>query len=259
MGSRLQGKYALITGGATGIGFAIAERFVNEGAQVLITDINKSAGEEAAAKLGAHFAHQDVTDESRWIEIFAQLKEEGISVTTLVNNAGIVDESGVSIEEIDINKTNRLMNINVNGVLLGCKHGVRNMKQHGGSIINLSSIGGLIPSIHAVAYGVSKAGVRQLTKTVALYCAQQGYGIRCNSIHPGLIQTDMQLQLWKDLSKEKNISLEEAKNIISSMVPTGEIAMPAEVANAALYLASDDSTQVTGDKLMVDGGMLLTT
>lgn len=257
MGNRLEGKAALVTGGATGIGLAIAERFVNEGAQVVITDVNEAAGNEAAERLNARFEVQDVSSEDRWIEIFDMLKADGITLTTLVNNAGVFFEGGVPVEDIDLDITSKILDINVKGVMMGCKHAVRNMKTTGGSIINLSSIGGLIPTTLAVAYGVSKAGVYQLTKTVALHCAEQGYGIRCNSIHPGLIQTDMQNKLWSEMAEANNISIDEAKKIMSSKVPTGEIAQPEDVANAALYLASDESSQVTGDKLMVDGGMYL--
>lgn len=257
--TRLAGKTAVITGAASGLGFGMARRFTSEGARVVITDIDIPAGEQAAAELGALFIAQDVTRESDWESLFAGLAADGMQVDVLVNNAGFADAGlGVLLEDIDVAQARRIFEVNVDGTLLGCKHAIRHMKNHGGSIINMSSIGGLVPVPFIAAYGASKAAVRHLTQSVALYCAQQGYGIRCNSIHPGQIRTPMHDRLVEMTATQQGIGIEDAAAGFRSMIPMGEFGEVDDVASAALYLASDDSRHVTGDRMLVDGGMMLT-
>lgn len=256
---RLSGKCAIVTGAASGLGRGIAHRFVEEGANVIITDINEAAGTEVAAAISARFVPQDVTVETHWIDLFAQLAKDGIRVDILVNNAGFADAGlGIPLEDVDIVASRRVFEVNVHGTLMGCKHAIRNMKSRGGSIINMSSVGALVPVPFIAAYGAAKAAVRHLSQSVALYCAEQGYAIRCNSIHPGQIRTPMHDQLVAATADSLNISATEAEAGFRSRIPMGEFGQVEDVAAAALYLASDESHHVTGDRMLVDGGMMLT-
>lgn len=257
--SRLAGKTAVVTGGASGLGRAMAARFVAEGARVVITDINAGAGVEVATAIGAQFIAQDVVDEGQWEALFRELGDEGLSPDILVNNAGFADAGlGVLFEDIDIDEVRRIYTVNFEGTLLGCKHAIRNMKSRGGAIINMSSIGALVPVPFIAAYGASKAAVRHLTQSVALYCAQQGYRIRCNSIHPGQIQTPMHNRLVAATALQHGVTPKQAEAQFRSLIPLGEFGQVEDVAHAAVYLASDESRHVTGDRILVDGGMMLT-
>ncbi|MEQ8802443.1 glucose 1-dehydrogenase [Haliea sp.] len=256
---RLAGKTAIVTGGATGLGLGIAQRYIEHGATVIITDINVQAGEQAAGKLGARFIAQDVTDESSWEALFAALAAEGVRASVLVNNAGFADAGlGELFEDIDVAAAKKIFEVNFDGTLLGCKHAIRHMKQGGGSIINMSSIAAMVPVPFIAAYGASKAAVRHLTQSVALYCAQQGYRIRCNSIHPGQIRTAMHDRLVEATASQNGITAAEAEAGFLGMIPMGEFGQVEDIANAALYFASDESKHVTGDRILVDGGMMLT-
>lgn len=256
---RLAGRTAIVTGGATGLGLGIARRYIEQGASVVITDINLQAGERAAAELGARFIVQDVTDESSWEALFATLADEGIHASVLVNNAGFADAGlGVLFEDIDVAAAKKIFAVNVDGTILGCKHAIRHMKGTGGSIINMSSIAAMVPVPFIAAYGASKAAVRHLTQSVALYCAQQNYRIRCNSIHPGQIRTAMHDRLVAATAKQNDITEAEAEAGFLGMIPMGEFGQVEDIANAALYFASDESKHVTGDRILVDGGMMLT-
>ena len=256
---RLAGKTAIVTGGASGLGLGIARRYIEHGAAVIITDINAQAGEQAAADIGARFVAQDVTDESHWEALFAALADDGTQASVLVNNAGFADAGlGVLFEDIDVAEAKKIFAVNVDGTLLGCKHAIRHMKQDRGSIINMSSIAAMVPVPFIATYGASKAAVRHLTQSVALYCAQQGYRIRCNSIHPGQIRTAMHDRLVEATAKQNGISAAQAEAGFLGMIPMGEFGQVEDIANAALYFASDESKHVTGDRILVDGGMMLT-
>lgn len=256
---RLAGKTAIVTGGATGLGLGIAQRYIEHGATVIITDINVQAGEQAAGKLGARFIAQDVTDENSWEALFAALTDEGARASVLVNNAGFADAGlGELFEDIDVAAAKKIFEVNFDGTLLGCKHAIRHMKQGGGSIINMSSIAAMVPVPFIAAYGASKAAVRHLTQSVALYCAQQGHCIRCNSIHPGQIRTAMHDRLVEATAIQNGITAAAAEAGFLGMIPMGEFGQVEDIANAALYFASDESKHVTGDRILVDGGMMLT-
>lgn len=258
-GSRLAGKSAIVTGAASGLGYGIAKRFVAEGAQVVITDIDDEAGRAAALEIQARFVRQDVTEEAHWVSLFDNLAVWDFTPDIVVNNAGFSEAGlGVLLEDIDVEAAKRIFEVNFDGTLLGCKHAIRNMKSRGGSIINMSSIGGLVPVPFIAVYGASKAAVRHLTQSVALYCAQQGYAIRCNCIHPGQIQTPMHDRLVEATARQRGVSLEESEAGFRSMIPLGEFGRAEDVVAAALYLASDESRHVTGDRMLVDGGMMLT-
>ena len=182
---RVSGKTALVTGGASGIGAAIASALSGEGANVVIADLNKTAGKRFASSLtNAVFTHHDVTSETDWEACMAETRHRFGSLEILVNNAGVMPATQ-TIEETSYEEWKRVMSVNMDGVFLGVKHGISMMKESGGSIINLSSIMGLIGEAIVGAYSASKGGVRLFTKSAAVECANLGYPIRINSIHPG--------------------------------------------------------------------------
>lgn len=243
MSDRLNGKVALVTGGASGIGLAIAKRFAQEGAKVALADINAENGEKVAAEIGddAIFVKLDVTQEDQWISAFETVIAKFGKVNVVVNNAGIAD--GTPIDELELKTWNKVIAINGTGVFLGTKHAIRNMKKFGGgSIINMSSIEGFIGEPQLPAYNFTKGGVRMLTKSAALYCAQQKLNIRVNTVHPGYIHTPM-----VDGNPDY-VKFEEGRT------PMGHLGEPDDIANMALFLASDESKFATGSEFKVDGG-----
>ena len=250
---RLAGKSALITGGASGLGAGTAQRFVEEGANVFITDVQAERGETVAHDLGAQFLNQDVTDEDNWISVISQVIESAGRLDVLVNNAGIF--TSCPVDETPLDQWQKVMDINLTGVFLGCKHGVAAMKNNpegaGGSIINLSSVTGLRGQRGGAAYTASKGGVRLLTKTVALENAAKA--IRCNSIHPGIIKTPILDPVFS--AAEDPAAVQAA---IESTLPIGYMGDAAhDIGNMAVFLASDESRYVTGAEMVVDGGMTI--
>ena len=251
---RVEGKIAIVTGGGTGIGRATALRLAGEGATVVITDRDTESGGGVAAEVGdaANFVPQDVREAADWQRLMDDTLSRHGRLDILVNNAGILATANdQELEDTDLDQWRAVQHVNAEGVFLGCKYGVEAMRKNGGgAIVNLSSIAGLIGTPHLVAYGASKGAVRQLTKSVALHCGRKGYGVRCNSVHPGLIETRMGDQVMAlgggDIEKNK-----EARR---RMVPLGELGWPDDVANCILFLASDDARYVTGAELVVDGG-----
>jgi len=257
---RVQGKAAIVTGGATGIGSAIASMLAKEGANVLITDI-QPYGIETARKIGCAFMEQDVADEKEWENIVATAEEKFGKVNILVNNAGIVDDlDSVSPEDTSLADWQRINRVNTEGVFLGCKTVIPAMRRAGGgSIINMSSLAALVATPFLTAYGASKAAVQQLTMSVALHCAEAGYGIRCNSVHPGQIKTDMFNALLLHFSKKTGMPFDKMEKEWVSRVPLATLGEPEDIAYGVLYLASDESKHVTGTKLVIDGGIEITT
>jgi NAD(P)-dependent dehydrogenase (short-subunit alcohol dehydrogenase family) len=253
---RVQDKVALVTGGAGGIGFEAAKLLVEEGAQVYITDILVDEGEAAAQKIGATFHQADAADERAWQDLAANLKTKHGHIDILFNNAGITGlSSGMgpqSPEHTFLEDWHRVHHINLDSVFLGCKYGTALMKQRGGSIINMSSRSGMVGIPGACAYASSKAAIRNHTKTVALYCAEQGYRIRCNSLHPGAILTPM----WDAMLGTDDETRQQGMQAVSAGIPLGRMGTPQEVAYAVLYLGSDESTYITGTELTLDGGIL---
>jgi 3(or 17)beta-hydroxysteroid dehydrogenase len=256
--SRLSHKVTLVTGAASGIGRAIAERFHAEGAVVVLTDIEDIAGEAAARALGdrAQYLRLDVRQEDHWRAAFTALKHQYNRLDVLVNNAGISGwpqtKGPHDPEHLDLESWHQVHATNLDGVALGCKYAIQLMKPHlSGSIVNISSRSGVVGIPAVTAYASSKAAVRNHTKSVALYCAQQRYGIRCNSIHPGAILTPM----WDAIlgTDEHRAARIQA---VAKEVPLGRMGAPLDVAHAAVYLASDESAYVTGAELHIDGGLL---
>ena len=249
---RLEGKTALVTGAASGIGLQTSIRLAEEGARVMMTDINVEEGLQQAEKLDANaaFLKLDITEEEGWISILDETVKRFDRLDILVNSAGMVLIADV--EEITLEDWRKVHAVNLDGTFLGCKHGVRVMKEFGaGSIINLSSVSGMIGGFNLAAYNSSKGAVRMLTKSVALHCARAGYGIRCNSIHPTFIETPMLESMIRDSPDP-----EKARQTLVRQVPLRRIGKPDDVANMIVYLASDESNFVTGTEMVIDGGVI---
>lgn len=247
---RLDGRTALITGGASGIGLATARRLAEEGAAVVLGDLNREAGEAAAAVIaGASFEPLDVTSDEDWRRAAYAVAERHGGLDILVNSAGIATVG--SIEEVTLDEWRRTLSVNLDGVFLGCRHAVRVMKAgRGGAIVNLSSVSGIIGGHNLAAYNASKGGVRLLTKSVALHCARKGYGIRCNSVHPGFVETPMLDELV-----HRGRDPDETRAKLQASVPLGRNAKAEEVAAMIAYLASDEASFVTGAEFVIDGGV----
>ncbi len=255
---RLRGKTALITGAARGIGEAIAELFSAEGAQVILSDINDDLGEETAKRIGGNsrYIHLDVSQELDWQRASILIEEEYGLLDIVVNNAGITGiletQGPHDPENLDLDSWREVHETNLDGVALGCKYGIQLMKKSShASIVNISSRSGIVGIPAATAYASSKAAVRNHTKSVALYCAEKSYPIRCNSIHPGAIFTP----LWDAMLGEGEQRAAAIREI-SAGVPLAVMGEPEDVAYAALYLASNESKYVTGIELNIDGGIL---
>jgi 3(or 17)beta-hydroxysteroid dehydrogenase len=249
---RLEGKTALVTGAASGIGLQTSIRLAEEGAQVMMTDINLEEGLQQAEKPGANaaFLKLDITEEEEWISVLGETVKRFDRLDILVNSAGMVLIADV--EQITLEDWRKVHAVNLDGTFLGCKHGVRVMKEFGaGSIINLSSVSGMIGGFNLAAYNSSKGAVRMLTKSVALHCARAGYGIRCNSIHPPFIKTPMLESMIRDSPDP-----EKARQTLVRQVPLRRIGKPDDVAKMIVYLASDESTFVTGTEMVIDGGVI---
>ncbi len=256
---RLEGKTALVTGAARGIGAAIASAFVENGAFVYLSDIDDSPGQALAAALGsqARYVHLDVREECQWQAAMTQVLDQRTGLHVLVNNAGITGfEGGCFVhdpEHVSLEDWHAVHRTNLDGVFLGCKHAIQAMRQSAssGSIINISSRSGLVGIPGAAAYAASKAAVRNHSKTVALYCAEQGLPIRCNSIHPAAVLTPMWEPMLGD-GPEREIRMRE----FVQDCPMRRFGRPDEVAAVAVMLASDEAAYMNGAELNMDGGIL---
>lgn len=249
---RLTNKTALITGAARGIGAAIAKAFTAEGAAVIVTDIDDAAGQATAQAMGARYMHLDVSSQSDWQAI----ETAQPTLDVLVNNAGITGfEDGPAAhdpETVSLDEWHRVHAVNLNGTLLGSQYAIRAMKPAQiGSIINISSRSGLVGIPGAAAYASSKAAILNHTRSVALYCAQQGWQIRCNAIAPAAIHTD----IWEPMLGDGQ-DREERMAALVADTPLKRFGQPAEVAALAVMLASDEATYMTGETLTLDGGLL---
>jgi 3(or 17)beta-hydroxysteroid dehydrogenase len=249
---RVEGKVALVTGGALGLGRAAVELLAREGARIAVTDVKDAEGRAVVEKIGAAggeaiYIHHDVAQEADWERAIAETLKRFGKLDIVVNNAGVALAGNV--EGTSLDQWRWLMSINLDGVFLGTKHGVAAMKEHGGSIINLSSIEGLIGDPNLAAYNASKGGVRLFTKSAALHCAKSGYKIRVNSIHPGYIWTPM----VEGYVGGQNDPV-EARRDLAGLHPLGHLGEPDDIAYGVLYLAADESKFMTGSELVIDGG-----
>lgn len=247
---RVDGKVALVTGAASGIGRACAAMLASQGACVAVTDINFDGARAAAADIGenAHAIAHDVTDEAAWASVLQETVETFGGLHVLVNCAGKVIIG--SVEDTSLEDWRDLHALDLDSVFLGCKLAIPHMAASGGgSIINISSISGIIAGHNVAAYNSAKAAVRHLTKSVALHCARRGYGIRCNSVHPTFIDTPILDDVLSGIERE------EGMQKLARQIPLGIVGEPDDVAHAVVYLASDESRLMTGSEVILDGGV----
>lgn len=262
--TKLQGRVALVTGGLRGIGAAIVERFLAEGAYVVCADLKPEDDAETAKAMrefgaNASYLRLDVASEDHWCKAAEAVRREHGQLDALVNNAGV---DGVGpVETMSLETWRRVMSINIDGAFLGVKHLTPLMSETGkktaggASVINISSIMGLVGYSETSAYNASKGAIRLFTKAIAIEFAQKRMGIRANSLHPGFVRTpllDFGMQRWADQGLAP--SAQALIDGLDAATPLGRIARPEEIAGPALFLASDDASYVTGAELVVDGG-----
>jgi 3(or 17)beta-hydroxysteroid dehydrogenase len=245
---------ALVTGAGAGIGEATAGLLAKAGARVLATDIDPKTAEATAAAIraaggeAAALAH-DVGAEADWRRAVEKATETWGRLDILVNNAGIMSQE--RFEDMSLESWRRLLAVDLDGVFLGLQHAIRAMKETGGSIVNISSVLGIVAHPSFAAYGAAKGGVRSLTKAIALYCCEHGYRIRVNSVHPSFVLTSMTVEGLRQLGLEK---IRSQRDELMRSHPIGRLGEPMDVARAVLFLASDDASFITGTELTVDGG-----
>lgn len=248
---RVNNKVALVTGGGAGIGEAICIRLAEEGATVIVSDINEENAKRVANNIGGNAIalQQDVVSESRWKEVVAEIIERFGQLDILVNNAGIAIIGTVESSSLEDWQTTQ--KVNLDSVFLGTKEAIKVMKSKSGSIINISSIDGIIGERMVAAYTASKGGVRIFTKSAALHCAAEGYDVRVNSVHPGFIGTTLVSGALDSMSE---IEGQAFQSRILGTIPVGRMGVPRDIANGVLFLASEESCYMTGSELVIDGG-----
>jgi 3(or 17)beta-hydroxysteroid dehydrogenase len=258
---QLQGKTAVVTGAARGIGATSARLLAAHGAQVFIADLLEEEGSETARRIiadggKATFLKLDVTDEANWQHAFRRIHAAAPAIDIMVNNAGLFSYS--MVEETSTALYERLCGVNLKGVLLGTKYAILSMKERPrtmatASIVNMSSIAGLVGSPFSSIYSMTKGGVRLFTKATALEVAQLQYNIRCNSVHPGIVETDMAAMVSQHpLAAQRGVP---DISVLAGMHPLGRIGQSADIANGVLFLASEQSAFMTGAELVLDGGI----
>ncbi len=255
---RVAGKVALVTGGAGGIGQAIARRLAQEGATVTIADLDAASGEAAVNALArqgvsAQFMALDVRDENGWCAVVERIVADHQRLDIVVNNAGIALPPPESFESLSLADWRRIMDVNLDGAFLGTREAVRAMKAQGGSIINIGSVAAYIGTPGGAAYGASKGGLRSMTKQAAVACARKGLRIRINAVHPCYVWTPL-----AEKAATARFGADQAQQGMRDMHPFGCLGEPDDVANAVLFLASDESRLVNGTDLIVDGALLAT-
>ncbi|MCY1262720.1 Dihydroanticapsin 7-dehydrogenase [compost metagenome] len=253
---RLNDKTCLVTGAASGIGLAIAETFLREGAKVLMTDIDVARGENEALRLrnegfDAWFEAHDVTDEANWKQVLNSLRERWGRLDVLVNNAGIAILADV--ETLTLAQWRKVNAVNLDAVFIGTQQAIAAMKEQGGSIINVASIEGIIGEPMVPSYNASKGGVRIFSRAAAAHCARRGYPIRINNLCPGYAATAM---ISGGMTEMGNDLAQQFQSYLEQRIPMGRLGGTDEIAKGALFLASDDSSYMTGSDLVIDGGYL---
>tara|TARA_B100000575_G_scaffold24927_1_gene16887 strand:- start:412 stop:1185 length:774 start_codon:yes stop_codon:yes gene_type:complete len=252
---RLQNKISLVTGAAQGIGLSISKLFCKEGAKVIMTDINYQKVKERSHEINQENNNDcslpvkhNVTKENDWVKVVNRIEKKYGYLNVLINNAGIMGVN--SIEDETYEQWKEIHNVDLDSVFLGCKNAIPLMKKNkNGSIVNISSISGIIAGHNLAAYNSAKAAVGHLSKSVAIHCAKKMYGIRCNSVHPVFIDTSLLDGVYKKFGKKKAIEK------LSKQIPLNRIGEPEDVSYAVLYLASDESKFVTGTEIRIDGGI----
>ena len=250
---RVKDKVALVTGAGSGLGEAISKRLAEEGATVVVADINESSALRVAEAIGgsAIAVQQDVTDELRWQELVAEIVDRCGQLDILVNNAGIALVG--TVEDTTLEDWQQTQRVNLDAVFVGTREAIKVMKIRSGSIINISSIEGIIGEQKVAAYNASKGGVRIFTKSAALHCCAEGYSIRVNSVHPGFIDTNMVSGAVGTMSEADG---EAFTSRIVGNIPMGKMGEPLDIANGVLFLASEESKYMTGSELIIDGGYI---
>jgi 3(or 17)beta-hydroxysteroid dehydrogenase len=246
---RVHGKVALVTGGAKGIGAASVRLLAAEGAQVLISDLDVEAGQALAAEIGAtaEFIRHDVGSEAQWRQVIDHVRERYGRLDILVNNAGILICG--SIEETSLAQWHKVMQVNADSVFLGCREGIALMKDSGGSIINLSSIAALAGRDDYLAYSASKGAVAALSRSVAVLCRRRKYRIRCNTLHPDGVLTDMTRGGFPEGVDPNRLTIDSD--------PMNRMCRPEDVAASVLFLASDEARAINGVELRIDSGQMV--
>lgn len=251
---RVENKIALITGAAQGLGAATAALLAREGARVVLSDINLDGAEKQALRINSVYAdsavaiEQDVTEQEGWLCTLSEIRSCYGGLHILVNNAGI--GSVASIEQETFENWRRVHAVDLDSVFLGCKYAIPLIAASGGgSIVNISSISGIIAGHNLAAYNSAKAAVRHLSKSIALHCARTGNNVRCNSVHPVFIDTPILDSMAA--GGDRDAALQK----LGRQIPLGRVGQPDDVAYAVLYLASDESAFVTGSEIKVDGGI----
>ena len=254
MSGRFRDKTVFITGGASGIGRATARRMIAEDARVVIADIDEERATALAGELGqkAMAMRLDVSSEPAWEQAMQDTLAWAGRLDVVCNIAGI--GRGGNIEETTLDDWNAMISVNLTGTMLGCKHGVRTIASSGGSgaIINMSSIGGLVGPADIAGYNATKGGVTILTKSVALHCAQRGYPIRCVSIHPTYVDSEM----LDPVAAAAGVTRRALTDVMARQVPMGRVASPDDVAAAVMFAASGDAAMISGSGIIVDGAQL---
>ena len=246
---RLEDKVIIVTGAATGLGLADARALIAEGARVIMTDIDVDKGTEEAKDLDATFFAQDVSKESSWLELMTVVQNKFGRLDGLVNNAGIA--SIANIEEVTAESWRQVLGIHLDGTLWGCQGAIKLMKEGGGgSIVNMSSTAALIGIGSYLAYSAAKGGIRSMTKSIAIHCRQKKLNIRCNSVHPGSINTAMVQHALKELVGKDLLAEEDPEKTRIEM----GIGEPDDVAHMIVYLMSDESKHINGAEMVVDNG-----
>ncbi|MGV7216020.1 SDR family oxidoreductase [Bradyrhizobium sp. UFLA05-112] len=257
---RVKNKVALVTGGAGGLGGATARTLAREGAQVVIADVSDKAGEALAAEIGGEYQHLDVSNEAAWKKVVDGILARHKRIDILVNAAGIEgDASGGGGINTSYDAWKKVISINLDGTFLGCKAAMPAMIECGdGAIVNISSIVSFMGTPTLMAYGASKAGVEQMTRSLAIIGAADGKRVRCNSVHPGIIKTRMTDTIFAEFAKNTGKTDAEVEQMLCASVPFGKRGVPEDVAEMILYLSSDESRYVTGAAFRVDGGWSVT-
>lgn len=256
----LEGRVALVTGGARGIGAACARALAVGGAKVLVTD--REDGQSVADEIGGAFLRHDVTQEAEWSAAVAYAKQTFGGLDILVNNAGIFWMAPIIATELDAFRN--MQAVNVEGVFLGMKHAIPALAERadrwdgGGAIVNISSVAGIVGSPLTLAYNASKGAVRLMTKAAAMECARGGLKIRANSVHPGVIDTPMAESVIGGAAMAQGVGGNSARERVTALHPLGRLGRDIDVANAVKFLASDAAAFITGAELVVDGGMTAT-
>lgn len=254
----LTGKTALVTGGAQGLGLAIAQHLAQRGARVTIADIATAKGSAVASAHGFDFATLDVTDEAAWQKLVAGFSTDQGGLDILVNNAGIDRDDSHDIETFSVDAAQLVLNVNILGTMLGCKHSIPLIaRSGGGSIVNMSSVGACVPTPFITTYGASKAAVAHLSRSVALHCAEKGYRIRCNSVHPGQVRTPMHEELTARIAASESAPADAVVDAFRAKIPMGTWQEESDIAEAVGFLASERSRYITGQEVVIDGGMTL--